>query len=124
MVVDRINRALMKLIARRSGARPSQIVVDANGIGALAGSEMLWRLAWSEVQRVTAFRSAGFVGDALVLAFQGMGETRLVTEDQAGWQELTAALPQHLHGAESYETWALQAIRGTEGQPHTVFERR
>jgi hypothetical protein len=123
MVVDRINRAVLKFLGRRSKAASGSIHVDAQGIEARSGSNVLWSIRWTEIQRISAFRSTGFVGDALVLAFERHGESRLISEGQEGWRELTTTLSQHLHGAQEYQTWALRLIGSKEGQTTIVFDR-
>lgn len=124
VVIDRINRAVMKLIARRAGSRAGILHVDDAGVRAVVGSDTRWSIPWSEVKRVIAFRSAGFVGDSLVLAIEGNDETRLATEDQPGWHELVVALPKRLEGATQYQHWAPSVVSGDEENPFIVFARR
>jgi hypothetical protein len=125
VIVDRINRALLKLIRGRSNASSGDIRVEANGISVGAAADTLWTMPWSDIRRVVAFRSPGFIGEDLVLALEtGTGETRLVTESQKGWNTLTASLPLHLTGAEPYEMWALRVAFDEDAEPITVFHRR
>jgi hypothetical protein len=123
MVVDRINRAVLKFLGRRSKAASGSIHVDAEGIEARSGSNVLWSMRWTEIQRITAFRSAGFVGDALVLAIERPGESRLISEGHEGWHELTTTLSKYLEGAQEYQAWALRLIGSKEGQRVIVFDR-
>jgi hypothetical protein len=124
VVVDRINRAFMKFIRRSSRATTGDIRFDANGISVVADADLVWTAPWSDIRRVVAFRTAGFVGEDLVLAIESLSrETRLVSEGQAGWKELTAALPLHLAGAQPYEGWALRVAFDADADPVTVFDR-
>jgi hypothetical protein len=83
MVVDRINRAVLRFLGRRTSASSGSVQIDANGIEARTGSKVVWSMDWTEIQRVTAFRTAGFVGDALVLAIEGSGGSHIVSEGAA-----------------------------------------
>jgi hypothetical protein len=121
VVIDRINRALMKLIARRTGSQ-STIHVNPTGVRSVEGSETHWNMSWPEIRCVTAFRSAGFVGESLVIALEGLADRRLVTEEQPGWQELVVALPKYLPGALHYERWATTIAWGDENSL-TVYAR-
>jgi hypothetical protein len=124
VVVDRINRALLKFIRRSSRATAGEIRFDAGGIGVVSDANPVWTAAWSDIQRIVAFRTAGFVGEDLVLAIEVLSsETHLVSEGQAGWKELTAALPLHLAGAQPYEVWALRVAFDADAEPVTVFDR-
>jgi hypothetical protein len=80
-------------------------------------------MQWSEIRRVTAFRSAGFIGESLVLALESRADTRLVTEEHPGWHELIAAIPEHLSGAMQYERWATGVAWGNESSL-TVYARQ
>ena len=122
MVIDRINRALMKLIRRRAGSEFT-IHLNSSGVQALDGSATCWSMQWSEIRRVTAFRSAGFLGESLVLALESRDDTRLVTEEHPGWHELIAAIPEYLSGAMRYERWALDVAWGDDSSL-TVYARQ
>jgi hypothetical protein len=116
-------RALLKFIRRRSRAT-SDIRFDSRGISLVAGTVTVWTLPWSDIRRIIAFRTAGFVGEDLVLAIESLSsETRLVSEGQDGWKALTAALPLHLAGAHPYEDWALRVAIDADAEPLTVFDR-
>lgn len=124
MVVDRINRAILKFIRRRSGANSGDICFDASGISVVTGADTLWTMPWSDIRRIVGFRSAGFIGEDLVLAIESLSsETRLVYEGQDGWKSLTSELPRHLAGAQPYENWALRVAFDADAEPITVFER-
>lgn len=124
MFVDRINRALLRLIRRRAGTDGRKIEVDDVSIKLWASGHVRWDVPWLEMRRITAFRTAGFIGESLVLALEWTGDTHLVTEDDMGWQELTEALPKSLQGALPYQVWAPKAALSEQAEPIAVFVKR
>lgn len=122
LIVDRINRAVLKLIRRRAGTPElGSIRFDDVAVQLHQPDHLEWSIAWSDVERVTAFSSAGFIGDTIMLAIEAASARKLLTEDHPCWRELVEALPEHLRGAEPFASWAVRLI--ANAQPVVVFER-
>lgn len=124
MVVDRINRAILNFIRKKSGVRLGPVIADASGLKLMDGENAAWTIAWRDIVRITALRSPGFVGDTIILTIEAEGESRIVSEEQSGWSALAQALPTHLPGALQHKDWVLPLVAGGEQARVTVYERR
>lgn len=122
-MIDRINQALLRWIRRRGGVRIDSVLVSRDSLKGCAGSGTVWEMTWKQMLRVTAYMNEEFVGDTMVLVFESAADQRVVTEDLAGWSELTRVLPEHLPGAAAFASWAPAVTAHHAQEAIIVFQR-
>jgi hypothetical protein len=102
----------------------SCVSADADGISVVAAGDIQWTMPWSDVRRIVAFRTAGFVGDDLVLAIESLASERASSarHKKVGRHSLPL-LPLQLAGAQPRESWALWVAFDADAEPISVFPR-
>lgn len=121
-VVDRINRAVMRAIRQRQGAQAGSVLADDRGITLRVVDTAARTVLWGSIERVSATRAAGFVGDTLVLIVEADGVSQTITDDIGGFHEAAIALSQRLPGAADYRAWTAQLLAEPPGELVTVYE--
>jgi hypothetical protein len=110
--------------------KPSDFAVsiDAAGVTVISkrpASEPACSVAWSKIVRVVAFKRDMFTVDCICLQFATAdGTATEVNEEMAGWEALTAAIPEHLPGSKVWnECFSKVAFPAFATNETVIFER-
>lgn len=115
MIFDHLNHLVLERIAKRNqsthlGAALGTVSVTDQGLKVTSEGSAAYTLVWTDVTQVAALKVPQYVGNTLMLVFEFQGGHSLtLTEDMAGWTEVSRDLPVYLPGALPYEDWALGA---------------
>jgi hypothetical protein len=112
----------MRAIRERQGAHAGSLLADDRGITLRVGDAAVWTIPWSGIERVSATRAAGFVGDTLVVVVEADGAAQTITDDVPGFHDAAIALSQRLPGSADYRAWTAQLLAQPPGQMITVYE--
>lgn len=103
--IDRINAALARRIKGQAALQADDDGLEESGR----------RLAYSDLRQAVAYRHPSLVGDDLAVALD-FGQGRLVTisENDAAWQAILAALDRHPRNQRRSTEWTLALVAGRE----------
>lgn len=81
-----------------------QVIASRHGIDFLKGGSVIWRAAWDEIRRVTAYQADEFTIDTRWLEISTEGEPLRVSEDTPGYAKLEEELGRYLPAAPEWQS--------------------
>lgn len=121
-IVDRINKAIVRVIQRRRGIEVGALHADPTRVELRGERGVLWAACWADIDRAVAVRETGFVGDSILLMVQVNDSVQVLNDDQSGFVEAAAAMASALPGAVDPRDWMLRLLSSPPGERITVYE--
>lgn len=127
---DRINRAVLRYIERKSGApRIERIALVGDGFtvettAADPGTPSLQTCAWHDVQRSIATKVPGWVGSGECVLIECKARVIQLTPEVAGYDALLAVAPQACPGWLQASEWRTRLVALPDGEALELFQQR
>jgi hypothetical protein len=101
--IDRINAAIVRRIHGKAALRADDQGVELSG----------QRLMYADLRRAVAYRHPNLIGDDLAIALDfGEGLVVVVSENDAGWRTVVAAINAHPRSRRPSTEWRLALVGG------------